>query len=40
MGQYLAIGITNEIVVNKEEGLRRVENQKSFKDAFNIHFTL
>ena len=38
MGQYLAIGITNAIVVNKEEGLRRVENQKSFRNALNQRY--
>ena len=38
MGQYLAIGITYKIHVNKAESLRRIENPESLKNVLNKRY--
>ena len=38
MGQYLAIGITRAIIVNKAKGLRRIEDLESLKNALNQRY--
>lgn len=38
MGQYLAIGVTYEIHVNKEESIRRVSDLESLKNSLNKRY--
>ena len=38
MGQYLAIGVTYEIHVNKAESVKRIENLGSLKNELNLEY--